>query len=210
MARILDPRHFKKWTEAPETGCWIWGGATNNDGFPVVNARDNQHVVAARWLWQAYIAPLPARVRISPICLEHLCVSPHHRPLEAPQRVMMRTGQIDEHGKATTLEHTAALLLALRDRHRRQALEWPLVWEGSLAEIKYDKKAGAEIAAQMEVPVLVVAAAWSLLTLKAHGQGRVTGAHELTKRGVEYRASLERLQVLIEGLKGTCCPKCME
>lgn len=61
----------------PETGCWIWAGATNGVGYGVFFLRGQRHY-AHRFTYSQVAGPIPAGLVIDHLCRTTLCCNPEH------------------------------------------------------------------------------------------------------------------------------------
>lgn len=63
----------------PWSGCWIWTGATNDDGYgrlygKYVNGRQTAH----RWSYQRFVAEIPDGMSVLHTCDVCCCINPSH------------------------------------------------------------------------------------------------------------------------------------
>lgn len=61
----------------PETGCWIWQGATNWGGYGVLR-RKGKNVNAHRYYYQREHGPIPPGMDLDHLCRNRLCCNPEH------------------------------------------------------------------------------------------------------------------------------------
>jgi hypothetical protein len=74
-------------------GCWLWLGATNDDGYPVKEFCGRTEP-AARWLWAIFNGPIKGGRVLSASCGDRACVNPAHQALTTVAAVNR-----DTHGK---------------------------------------------------------------------------------------------------------------
>ncbi len=55
------------------TGCWLWTGHTNKDGYARLNGQN-----AHRLFYIHYIGPVPADLDVDHLCKRRNCVNPQH------------------------------------------------------------------------------------------------------------------------------------
>jgi hypothetical protein len=89
--RPADPlqRFLKYVDKTPESGCWLWSGCTNKDGYGTFRI-DGRSPLAHRVSWQLHIGAIPAGVQLDHTCHDPLtcllgskcphrrCVNPSH------------------------------------------------------------------------------------------------------------------------------------
>jgi hypothetical protein len=89
MALVIDhDRRMKfpagvleKWVVDPTTGCWVWHGAVNSDGYGLVShgPRKTRRVVKAHRFWYVRLSrPLLAGEELDHLCRRRRCVNPGH------------------------------------------------------------------------------------------------------------------------------------
>lgn len=75
--KTLEERfHEKYWTE-PMTGCWLWVGSVNYDGYGVIwykHSRKRAH----RASYELHYGPIPEGLVVCHRCDTPACVAPHH------------------------------------------------------------------------------------------------------------------------------------
>jgi hypothetical protein len=77
---MLPDRFLDKISPEPNTGCWLWSAATNNQGYGVLtHVTDKKRVVLAhRFAYQAERGPIPEGLELDHECHTPLCVNPYH------------------------------------------------------------------------------------------------------------------------------------
>jgi len=75
-------RFFKKIEIITESGCWIWMGTLNNNGYGVIS-RDGKNVSVHRVSWELHNSKIPKGDGYHGICVLHscdvpCCVNPNH------------------------------------------------------------------------------------------------------------------------------------
>lgn len=62
-----------------KTGCWLWEGATNPDGYGMVWSSERSKAIGAhRAYYMRYIGPIPNDYQLDHLCRTPLCVNPDH------------------------------------------------------------------------------------------------------------------------------------
>ncbi|MGI9402887.1 MAG: HNH endonuclease signature motif containing protein [Hyphomicrobium sp.] len=84
----------------PNSGCWLWTGACNRDGyaqFALNGARNGGH----RFSYELFVGPIPEGLQIDHLCRVRCCVNPAH--LEpVTQRENARRGNVGQNNKSKT------------------------------------------------------------------------------------------------------------
>lgn len=68
----------------PNTGCWLWLGALNPEGYGVFGTgmRRPKTMLAHRWGYEYFVDPIPDGMQLDHICRVRCCVNPRHlRPV---------------------------------------------------------------------------------------------------------------------------------
>jgi hypothetical protein len=92
-ARGLCGRHYTKawkagalpplpaqgplYLEDPATGCWIWQGAPNSEGYGRLKV-GGKRVYAHRWMYEQHRGLLPEGLTLDHLCRVRLCCNPAH------------------------------------------------------------------------------------------------------------------------------------
>ena len=84
-----------KYIPEPNSGCWLWTGAHNGNGYPVIsiarNGKGGKNAYAYRLSYEWAKGPIPPDKEIDHLCRIRWCVNPDH--LEAvTHRVNMLRG----------------------------------------------------------------------------------------------------------------------
>lgn len=78
----LTPKQAKRFSRfvspEPNSGCWLWSGATVQNGYGVFHMTPKSHVVAHRISYQLHIGAIPPGMEIDHICFTRGCVNPDH------------------------------------------------------------------------------------------------------------------------------------
>lgn len=76
MSRITDSL-LENCTPEPNSGCWIWLGSSNSDGYPTIN-RNGKTVLATRVVLEDRDGPLPSGICALHTCDVPPCLNPDH------------------------------------------------------------------------------------------------------------------------------------
>lgn len=69
---------------AADTGCWVWRGRTNRDGYGKIG----RQTLAHRAYYEALVGPIPDGLTIDHLCRNRACVNPDHmEPVPAVENV---------------------------------------------------------------------------------------------------------------------------
>lgn len=79
MTRAVDPRlRFEaKYLVDPETGCWIWTGASNGNGWAIFSV-GGKAIMAHRYAYETFVGHIDKGARIRRTCGVPVCVNPDH------------------------------------------------------------------------------------------------------------------------------------
>jgi len=85
MRKITKPidRFFRHVEPEPNTGCWLWSGASNSSTggyghFNVGPTRIHRDMLAHRFSYESFVGPLVAGLTIDHLCRVRSCVNPAH------------------------------------------------------------------------------------------------------------------------------------
>lgn len=73
----LEPRFFDRIVPEPNTGCWLWTGAVDKDGYGQIKEHGKQ-VKAHRVSWKIHHGELPEFSVVCHQCDTPSCVNPAH------------------------------------------------------------------------------------------------------------------------------------
>lgn len=78
----LEERFWRYVVPEPNSGCWLWDGATNVTGrgyvFGVIRSAPRKNEKASRVSWRLYRGDIPAGAMLCHHCDNSLCVNPEH------------------------------------------------------------------------------------------------------------------------------------
>ena len=134
---INDDFIFSRAAPIPETGCFIWMGATTRRGYGVTRL-NGATVLAHKAIWEAKNGPVPTGLQLHRQCGSPACVNPAHLlagVVPAERKNTLTTGIIKEkssHDEATgcwmwngIAEHEYGMLrVAGRGQMRAHRLSW--------------------------------------------------------------------------------------
>lgn len=72
-----EERFFSRVAHEPNTGCWLWFGATTSTGYGTLSVR-NVRVLAHRFSYELHHAEIPAGMLVCHTCDVRCCVNPEH------------------------------------------------------------------------------------------------------------------------------------
>lgn len=117
---VHDPRIQPE----PNTGCWVWMGTTNNDGYGLVSIKGKTNR-AHRVVWERRVGPIPAGMVLDHKCRERSCCNPDHLRLVTwrENALTNSTGWAARHAQQTHCKNghplTGDNLLLTKKRCRR-------------------------------------------------------------------------------------------
>lgn len=93
----------------PNTGCWLWSGFIDKDGYGCVKYHAKRQR-AARLLYQLDRGPIPLGLQIDHLCRQRLCVNPWHlEPVTCKENINRgETGSVagqQSHNRSLTRTH---------------------------------------------------------------------------------------------------------
>jgi hypothetical protein len=74
----LIERFEERYIPIPESGCWLWIGATTEDGGYGQISQDYRRMLAHRLSWELYNGPIPEGMNVLHHCDTPSCVNPKH------------------------------------------------------------------------------------------------------------------------------------
>jgi hypothetical protein len=81
--------------EDPETGCWVWTGARNRDGYGRINVYRHGRalpLLAHRVAYEVFKGDIPAEHDVDHKCKCRACINPAHHKLKHYYRHRLETG----------------------------------------------------------------------------------------------------------------------
>jgi HNH endonuclease len=96
------------YTEDPETGCWLWDGYCDKNGYARIYNADHRCIEwAHRFSYEAHRGPIPPRHEIDHVCRQTRCVNYEHLDAvtraEHVRRTLERLGKDKRHLAAAHL-----------------------------------------------------------------------------------------------------------
>ena len=86
----LTPDRFRVFpVEDSETGCHVWPGAKNADGYGLLG-RGGKSMAAHRWFWIQRHGPIPEGMKLDHLCRNPACVNPDHLEIVTNRENVMR------------------------------------------------------------------------------------------------------------------------
>lgn len=78
--RPIEERFWKKVSPEPNTGCWLWTGATQRNGYGVIKMDypSKRNVAAHRFSWALVNGAIPDGMVVCHKCDNPPCVNPDH------------------------------------------------------------------------------------------------------------------------------------
>lgn len=77
----------------PNTGCWFFTGALNEDGYGMLNGGDFDTKIAHRIAYRVFRGEMPPGTELDHLCRQRSCINPDH--LEpVPHKVNVHRGEL--------------------------------------------------------------------------------------------------------------------
>lgn len=76
--RIRDVAFEDRYIPEPMSGCWLWLGAWDKDGYGKATTPDRRYIRAHRWSYERSNGPIPLRLSVLHRCDTPSCVNPKH------------------------------------------------------------------------------------------------------------------------------------
>ena len=73
-------KFLSKYFPEPKTGCWLWVGKTNADGYGELHSEDNEFGLrsAHRYSYTIHHGHIPAKLQVLHKCDQPCCINPDH------------------------------------------------------------------------------------------------------------------------------------
>jgi hypothetical protein len=121
MSKSTIDRFEKKWIGEPNSGCWIWLGATAGRGYGYMTV-NSKNIYAHRFSYEYFIGPIPDGMTVDHQCNNPYCVNPGHLHLLTAVENLQRHFAAISHcpaGHEYTPENTHIAIEPNGHRHRR-------------------------------------------------------------------------------------------
>lgn len=75
----MVPQRFEdKYIPEPNSGCWLWTGATNPNGYGIFRKTTDRNIVAHRFSYESFVCEVPNGLELDHLCRVRCCVNPDH------------------------------------------------------------------------------------------------------------------------------------
>jgi HNH endonuclease len=71
-------RFMKKVEVVTESGCWLWLGTVQKNGYGRFGYGEYRSGLAHRWSYQTFVGPIPRDKELDHLCRVRCCVNPDH------------------------------------------------------------------------------------------------------------------------------------
>ena len=89
----------------PNTGCWLWTGALEGDGYGLMKV-NRRMVRAARASYETFVGPIPEGLTIDHLCRQRCCINPEHlEPVTNRENILRSDGVTANNARKTHCPH---------------------------------------------------------------------------------------------------------
>jgi len=88
--KTQEQRFLEKVLPEPNTGCWIWIGTIQKNGYGRAAFGDHKSGLAHRWSFLNFCGPIPVGFELDHACHLRCCVNPNHLRLATHAENMKR------------------------------------------------------------------------------------------------------------------------
>jgi hypothetical protein len=122
-----------------ETGCWLWQGATDRDGYAQRHRR-GRTLVVHRAMYEEHVGPIAVGMQLDHLCRRPSCVNPGHLEPVTPAENVRRSSR----AKVTAEQVHEIRAVAASGKRRREIAEQFGLSLGGIEDIIY-RRSWAEL-----------------------------------------------------------------
>lgn len=89
--KSFEDRMLEHVMPEPNTGCWIWTGFTDRDGYGRAASTGKSPQPAHRWVYSVMVGDIPRGLHLDHKCKQRCCVNPDHLEPVTPRENLMRS-----------------------------------------------------------------------------------------------------------------------
>lgn len=101
----VEQRLWKWLIPEPNSGCWLWLGAINHDGYGRLRI-DGHSWFVHRLAYEILVGPIPKGLELDHKCRVRCCANPGHlEPVTHHENIMRGEGEAARHARKTHCKH---------------------------------------------------------------------------------------------------------
>jgi hypothetical protein len=101
LGRTDLPVGLRRWDPDPATGCWIWRGWKNPEGYGSTTVARRTRL-AHRAMYELLVGPIPEGLQIDHLCRTRDCVNPDHlEPVTARENTLRSNAPTAKNARKT-------------------------------------------------------------------------------------------------------------
>ncbi len=144
--RSIDSERFMKFVSPePNSGCWLWTGFTNRDGYGTFNYKPGQY--AHRAAYVLFKGGIPEGKEIDHLCRVRCCVNPDHLEAVSRKENIMRSEFLNVNTRKIHCPkgHPYSVFIAPYHGHARGMRQCRICLNAAARRYRERKKAGAVV-----------------------------------------------------------------
>lgn len=82
--KTIGERFALHYIPEPNSGCWLWEGATTDHGYPLLSVARSKNKLAHRVSYELHKEKIPQGMEVDHLCRVRCCVNPEHLEAVTP------------------------------------------------------------------------------------------------------------------------------